>query len=64
MAAAAPELHRSGTHAVDIGGVVVGGGAPVAVQSMTSTDTADVDATTAPDTRAWPKPARNWCASP
>ncbi len=38
--------HRSTTHAVDVGGVRVGGGAPVVVQSMTSTDTADVDATT------------------
>jgi len=32
---------------VDAGGVMVGGGAPVVVQSMTNTDTADVDATTA-----------------
>ena len=32
-------------HAVDIAGVVVGGGAPVVVQSMTNTDTADIDAT-------------------
>ena len=47
MAAGVPETHRSQTHAVDIGGVVVGGGAPVVVQSMTSTDTADVEATTA-----------------
>jgi (E)-4-hydroxy-3-methylbut-2-enyl-diphosphate synthase len=31
--------------AVRIGGVTVGGGAPVVVQSMTNTDTADVDAT-------------------
>ena len=30
---------------VDVGGVRVGGGAPVAVQSMTNTDTADVTAT-------------------
>jgi (E)-4-hydroxy-3-methylbut-2-enyl-diphosphate synthase len=33
--------------AVDVGGVIVGGGAPVVVQSMTNTDTADVDATVA-----------------
>ncbi|KJS09300.1 MAG: 4-hydroxy-3-methylbut-2-en-1-yl diphosphate synthase [Hoeflea sp. BRH_c9] len=33
--------------AVDVGGVLVGGGAPVVVQSMTNTDTADVDATVA-----------------
>jgi (E)-4-hydroxy-3-methylbut-2-enyl-diphosphate synthase len=30
---------------VDIGGVTVGGGAPIVVQSMTNTDTADVEAT-------------------
>ena len=30
---------------VDVGGVTVGGGAPVVVQSMTNTDTADVDST-------------------
>lgn len=33
--------------AVEIGGVVVGGGRPVVVQSMTNTDTADVNATVA-----------------
>jgi (E)-4-hydroxy-3-methylbut-2-enyl-diphosphate synthase len=33
--------------AVDIGGVAVGGGAPIVVQSMTNTDTADVAATVA-----------------
>jgi len=32
---------------VDIGGVLVGGGAPVVVQSMTNTDTADIDQTVA-----------------
>ncbi|WP_449414879.1 flavodoxin-dependent (E)-4-hydroxy-3-methylbut-2-enyl-diphosphate synthase [Ochrobactrum teleogrylli] len=32
---------------VSVGGVVVGGNAPVVVQSMTNTDTADVDATVA-----------------
>jgi (E)-4-hydroxy-3-methylbut-2-enyl-diphosphate synthase len=32
---------------VDIGGVIVGGPAPIVVQSMTNTDTADVDATVA-----------------
>lgn len=32
---------------VDVGGVMVGGGAPVVVQSMTNTDTADVDKTVA-----------------
>ncbi len=33
------------TTAVKVGGVTVGGGAPVVVQSMTNTDTADVDST-------------------
>ncbi len=32
---------------VDVGGVTVGGDAPIVVQSMTNTDTADVDATVA-----------------
>jgi len=36
---------RRNTVAVDVGGVTVGGGAPIVVQSMTNTDTADVDAT-------------------
>jgi len=30
---------------VNVGGVMVGGGAPIVVQSMTNTDTADIDAT-------------------
>src|SRR4051795_1016801 len=38
------QRHRS--IAVDVGGVTVGGGAPVIVQSMTNTDTADIAATT------------------
>ncbi len=33
---------------VRVGSVTVGGGAPIVVQSMTNTDTADVDATVAP----------------
>tara|TARA_R110002020_G_scaffold198830_2_gene400030 strand:- start:4205 stop:5446 length:1242 start_codon:yes stop_codon:yes gene_type:complete len=41
-----PQARRTSV-AVDVGGVVVGGGAPVVVQSMTNTDTADVDATVA-----------------
>jgi (E)-4-hydroxy-3-methylbut-2-enyl-diphosphate synthase len=40
------ERRRHRTHAVRVGKVVVGGGAPVVVQSMTNTDTADVDSTT------------------
>ncbi len=39
-------LQRHATRQVDIAGVKVGGGAPVVVQSMTNTDTADVAATT------------------
>ena len=38
---------RRASVAVEVGGVIVGGGAPVVVQSMTNTDTADVDATVA-----------------
>src|SRR3974377_1912850 len=37
---------RHQTVAVKVGNVTVGGGAPVVVQSMTNTDTADVEATT------------------
>jgi (E)-4-hydroxy-3-methylbut-2-enyl-diphosphate synthase len=36
---------RHNTVPVSVGGVIVGGGAPIVVQSMTNTDTADVDAT-------------------
>jgi (E)-4-hydroxy-3-methylbut-2-enyl-diphosphate synthase len=38
-------LPRRRSVAVDVGGVTVGGDAPIAVQSMTNTDTADVAAT-------------------
>ena len=38
---------RRKTQAVRIGDVVVGGGAPIVVQSMTNTDTADVEVTVA-----------------
>src|SRR5690606_9053042 len=40
-------LPRHRTVGVDVGGVTVGGSAPIVVQSMTNTDTADVDATVA-----------------
>ncbi len=40
-------LARRASVGVNVGGVMVGGGAPVVVQSMTNTDTADVDATVA-----------------
>ncbi|TIM85740.1 flavodoxin-dependent (E)-4-hydroxy-3-methylbut-2-enyl-diphosphate synthase [Mesorhizobium sp.] len=38
---------RRSSVGVDVGGVMIGGGAPVVVQSMTNTDTADVDQTVA-----------------
>jgi (E)-4-hydroxy-3-methylbut-2-enyl-diphosphate synthase len=38
-------IHRHPTRSVMIGGIAVGGTAPVVVQSMTNTDTADADAT-------------------
>ena len=38
-------VERRTTRRVDVGGVIVGGGAPIVVQSMTNTDTADIDAT-------------------
>jgi (E)-4-hydroxy-3-methylbut-2-enyl-diphosphate synthase len=43
----ASPLARRTSVAVDVGGVMVGGDAPVVVQSMTNTDTADVDSTVA-----------------
>ena len=45
MSASVQERHKS--VAVDVGGVAVGGAAPIVVQSMTNTDTADVEATVA-----------------
>jgi len=47
MEAPLPQHARHATVAVDIGGVRVGGGAPIVVQSMTNTDTADIAATVA-----------------
>jgi (E)-4-hydroxy-3-methylbut-2-enyl-diphosphate synthase len=43
-----PEVYQSRRHSlsVDINGLSVGGGAPVVVQSMTNTDTANIEATT------------------
>jgi (E)-4-hydroxy-3-methylbut-2-enyl-diphosphate synthase len=43
MSTSAQQRHR--TAAVDVGGVMVGGGAPIVVQSMTNTDTADIEGT-------------------
>src|SRR5262245_61986824 len=45
MSAAAAPQERRRSVPVDVGGVIVGGGAPVVVQSMTNTDTADVEGT-------------------
>jgi (E)-4-hydroxy-3-methylbut-2-enyl-diphosphate synthase len=39
------EHHRNTTHQVVVGAIHIGGGAPVAVQSMTNTNTEDADAT-------------------
>jgi len=39
------DIKRHKTYAVKVGAVTMGGGAPVVVQSMTNTDTADVDKT-------------------
>ena len=36
---------RRRTHAVNVGGVVIGGDSPISIQSMTNTDTHDIDAT-------------------
>ncbi|MGA7165232.1 MAG: flavodoxin-dependent (E)-4-hydroxy-3-methylbut-2-enyl-diphosphate synthase, partial [Pseudolabrys sp.] len=43
MSTTPPMRHK--TVAVQVGGVTVGGGTPIVVQSMTNTDTADVEAT-------------------
>ncbi|MGA8473192.1 MAG: flavodoxin-dependent (E)-4-hydroxy-3-methylbut-2-enyl-diphosphate synthase, partial [Pseudolabrys sp.] len=39
------DIQRHKTVAVQVGGVPVGGGAPIVVQSMTNTDTADAEGT-------------------
>ena len=44
------------------GAVIVGGGAPIVVQSMTNTDTADIEATTR-QVAALARAARSWCVS-
>ncbi len=38
-------IERKMTRQIHVGGVAIGGGAPIAVQSMTNTDTRDVEAT-------------------
>ena len=44
---------RKHTVGVDVGGVMVGGGAPIVVQSMTNTDTADIEATVRQVAQLW-----------
>ena len=39
------EIKRKKTLKVNIGGIVIGGGSPIVIQSMTNTNTADVDKT-------------------
>jgi (E)-4-hydroxy-3-methylbut-2-enyl-diphosphate synthase len=39
------EISRHSTYAVEVGGVTIGGGSPIVVQSMTNTDTADIGLT-------------------
>lgn len=40
-------MKRDETHVVDVGGVLVGGGNPIVIQSMTDTDSADIEKTVA-----------------
>ena len=56
------KLHK--TVGVRVGAVQVGGGAPVVVQSMTMTDTADRSGDGRSSASSWPRPAPRWCASP
>jgi (E)-4-hydroxy-3-methylbut-2-enyl-diphosphate synthase len=44
-AAPTGQAERHDSRAVDVAGVTIGGGAPIVVQSMTNTDTADADGT-------------------
>ncbi|MBB4075744.1 (E)-4-hydroxy-3-methylbut-2-enyl-diphosphate synthase [Bartonella fuyuanensis] len=46
-------LERRWSVSVAVGGVIVGGQSPIVVQSMTNTDTADVDATVAQIAALW-----------
>ncbi|AKR57430.1 4-hydroxy-3-methylbut-2-en-1-yl diphosphatesynthase [Devosia sp. H5989] len=50
MAGAASRRHSVG---VNVGGVMVGGDNPIVVQSMTNTDTADIEATTRQVAQLW-----------
>ncbi|TWT75896.1 4-hydroxy-3-methylbut-2-en-1-yl diphosphate synthase (flavodoxin) [Posidoniimonas polymericola] len=42
-----PDIQRNATRSVAIGSITIGGGAPIAVQSMTATHTQNIDATVA-----------------
>ena len=55
-----PEITRRKTPTVLVGKVRVGSDAPVVVQSMTNTDTADVQG---PSNRLprWPRAGLSWC---
>ena len=53
VASGPAERHR--TVPVAVGSVIVGGGAPIVVQSMTNTDTADIDGTVAQVAGAGPR---------
>ena len=48
---AGPKIKRHETVAVTVGNVVMGGNHPIVVQSMTNTDTADLEATVAVATK-------------
>ena len=50
---ALPQIKRHQTHAVRVRHVTIGGGAPIVVQSMTNTDTADVEATLTQVRKLW-----------
>jgi len=56
-------IPRRKTVTAVVGGVRVGSDAPVVVQSMTNTDTADIPATVQ-QCAAWPAPGLNWSVSP
>ena len=62
MNAAGPQERRQSVP-VEVGGVTVGGGAPIVVQSMTNTDTADVEGDRRGRSRRWRAPAPRSCAS-
>ncbi|MCE2869121.1 MAG: flavodoxin-dependent (E)-4-hydroxy-3-methylbut-2-enyl-diphosphate synthase, partial [Xanthomonadaceae bacterium] len=46
-------IPRRPCHAVQVGRVTVGGGAPIVVQSMTNTDTADITGTVKQIAQLW-----------